>query len=143
MSCHIVISLPGLTRDVAEELARRADLAGAPFTFLQVRRHGFPWRKSEVSLRAEFVDLDSDPSIASESLDFEHGWPHDPDVRAWFGRAMRFLGENAPEGGFAFSAGWTEHWDRETDADLDLDAFLERIASGILRSGERYNVGRS
>ena len=29
MSCTIDIRLPGLTRDVAEDLARRADLAGA------------------------------------------------------------------------------------------------------------------
>ena len=62
MSSTIDIRLPGLTRDVAEDLARRADLAGAPFTFLQVCRRGFLWRKREVAVRAELVDLENDPS---------------------------------------------------------------------------------
>lgn len=142
MSCTIVIGLPGLTRDVAVDLARRADLAGAPFTFLQVWREGFLWRKRRVVVRAELVDLDSDPSIASESLDFQDGWPHDPDVREWLGRAMRFLGENAPGAGFAFHAGWSEHRNPQT-VSLDLAAFLHRIATGALRSSERYDVGRT
>src|SRR4051794_17000979 len=136
MSCTIDIRLPGLTRDAAEDLARRADLAGAPFTFLRVWRRGFLWRKREVAVRAELVDPENDPSIASDSLDFEDGWPHDPDVRVWLGRAMRFLGENAPGGGFAFHAGWTEHENPQT-VSLDLAAFLRRIAGGSLRSSER------
>ena len=142
MSCSIVIDLPGLTRDVAEDLARRADLAGAPFTFQQVWREGVLGRRRRVVVRAELVDLETDPSIASESLDFEDGWPHDPDVREWLGRAMRFLGENAPAAGFAFHAGWTEHQNPQT-VSLDLAAFLHRIATGGLRSSELYDVGRT
>jgi hypothetical protein len=142
MSCDILISLPGLTRAVAEDLARRADLAGAPFAFLQVRRHGFLWRQEEVILSAELTDLASDPSIASESLDFEQGWPQDPDVREWLERAMRFLGEHAPGGGFAFHAGWTELQNPDTVA-IGLDAFLDRIASGGLKSNELCDVGRT
>jgi hypothetical protein len=142
MSCTIVIRLPGLTRAVAEDLARRADLAGAPFAFIRVRRHGFLWRHEDVVLSAGLVDLADDPSIASESLDFEQGWPQDPDVREWLDRAMRFLGEHAPAGAFAFHAGWTEHQNPETVA-IGLDAFLERIASGGLKSNELYDVGRT
>jgi hypothetical protein len=142
MSCTIDIDLPGLTRDVAEDLARRSDLAGAPFTFLRVWREGFLWRRRRVLVRAELVDLESDPSIASESLDFEDGWPQDPDVREWLGRAMRFLGEQAPRDGFVFHAGWTEH-QNPVIVPLDLAAFLDRIAIGALRSSERYDVGHT
>jgi hypothetical protein len=140
MSCSIVISLPGLSEEVASELERRAELAGAPFTFRQSWRAGLLWRRREVRLGAELADLRDDPCIASESLDCEHGWPQDPRVREWFARAMRFLGENAPEGRFVFHAGWNEHDDAAISVDLGLEAFLERIAAGGLRSDETYAV---
>lgn len=72
-------------------------------------------------------------------LDFQHGWPQAPEVRDWLVIAMRFLGDNTPQGRFSFHAGWTEH-SSPAAVELDLEAFLARIAGGGLCSSERYEV---
>jgi hypothetical protein len=139
MSMDIQISLPGLTRELAIELDRRADLEGAAFRFHPSRRSG-TFRKVDLGPAVELEDLRDDPSIGSESLDFAEGWPRDPAVREWLLQAMRFLGENAPEGRFAFQAGWIERVPAEVEVEVTLAAFLERIAAGRLRSRELYDV---
>lgn len=139
MSMEIRIGLPGLTREVAIELARRAELAGAPFEFHPSRRLGIV-RKVEVGPAVEMQDLREDPSIGSESLDFAEGWPQDPTVREWLLQAMRFLAEHAPERRFAFQAGWIEHFPAEAEVEITLAAFLALIAAGRLRSRELYDV---
>jgi hypothetical protein len=139
MSMEIQIRLPGLTPELATELDRRAELAGAPFEFHQSRRFGVV-RKVELGPAVELQDLRDDPSIGSESLDFAEGWPQDPAVREWLLQAMRFLGEHAPERRFAFQAGWIEHFPAEAKVESALAAFLELIAAGRLRSRELYDV---
>jgi hypothetical protein len=85
------------------------------------------------------TDLREEPSIASETLDHPDGWPDDMVVREWLQRAMRFLGENAPERHFTFHAGWPEQ--RATSiAQMDLESFLETIAAGGLQTNQRYEV---
>ena len=85
------------------------------------------------------LDLRDDPSVASEALDHPEGWPQDRDVREWMRRAMTFLGENAPEGRFAFQAGWLDH-QREFQAEVSLETFLDVIATGGLRADQEYRV---
>jgi hypothetical protein len=138
MPCEIVITT-GLSRERAEELDRHARLDDAPFTFVHRRRGGILRLRAQVVVGTELTDRPDDPSLASETLDHEYGWPQDPAVREWFGGAMGFLGENVPEG-FSFNAGWTGHWDPQTIVRLDLDGFLARIAGGELRSDERYDI---
>ena len=138
MSLFIEIELPGLTREVAIDLDRRADLAGAPFSFVTPRAPT-RWRAA----RRAYVgmeDLREDPSIGSETLDHPEGWPKDNHVRAWLEQAIRFLGTNAPEQRFTFHAGWPEHRATSTQT-LDLADFLELIVSGRIRSAQRYDVG--
>jgi hypothetical protein len=55
MSCHIVIAT-GLTKECAYALDRRAQPAGAPFTFLRRRRRGFLRRRHEVVVQTELAD---------------------------------------------------------------------------------------
>jgi hypothetical protein len=52
--------------------------------------------KTSVGPLVELIDLREDPSIGSETLGFQDGWPHDPHVRAWFLGAMRFLARARP-----------------------------------------------
>jgi hypothetical protein len=139
MSMDVRISVPGLSREAAIALDRRADLTGAPIAFHPPRGEGVIL-KTSVGPLVELIDLREDPSIGSETLGFQDGWPHDPHVRAWFAGAMRFLGESAPEGRFAFQAGWSEHFPPERTVELSLAAFLDRIQAGGLRSRERYDV---
>ena len=84
-------------------------------------------------------DLREDPSIASEALDHPEAWPQAGPVQDWLIRAVRFLGEHAPDGRFAFRAGWGDH-KRTGVVELDLDGFLASIAAGMLQADRRYEV---
>ena len=142
MSSSIEVTLPGLTREAAVELDRRADLAGLPLAFVPPRPAG-RFRASRPAL-VELQDLREDPSIASETLDHPEGWPQDDSVREWLERAVRFLGECAPEDRFMFRAGWGDSPPGST-IDTNLTTFLAKISAGELRSDQLYDVriGRS
>jgi hypothetical protein len=136
LSLLIDIEMPGLTRTVAIELDRHADLTSAPFEFWPPRPRR--WRRDRepsVFMR----DLREDLSISSETLDHPEGWPQDVIVRGWLERAMRFLGENAPDSQFTFHAGWPEQEWKST-IDTDLASFLEMVATGRIRTDEQYTV---
>jgi hypothetical protein len=138
MSCLIHISMPGLTCKAARELDRRAHVAGAPFQFKPPRRSGFLRRIDQPGV-VVMKDLSEDPAIGSETLDHSDGWPQDGRVQDWLVRAMRFLGENAPEHRFIFQAGWNEHTPTG-EVELDLEAFVASIRVGRLRVWDRYDV---
>lgn len=138
MSNEIRIEMPGLTEAVAIELGRRADLLGAPFTFVPPRRAGR--LAAERPARVVMVDLREEPDIASETLDHPEGWPQSDEVRQWLERATHFLGDNAPQQRFTFQAGWGDNQRPTTKGEIDLGAFLGLIAAGQLRADERYAV---
>ena len=142
MSCAIVIDVPGLTLDLAEELDRRADLECVPLRFVAESRTGLARMRVARHPLVALQDLREDPSIASDTADSEFAWPISPEVRRWLTDAVRFLGAVAPEGRFSFHAGWTEHWDPSRTLELTCEEFLAMIAAGSLRSDERYHVRR-
>jgi hypothetical protein len=84
-------------------------------------------------------NLREDPSLASETLDHPGGWPQDVATRQWLVRAMRFLGENAPERKFTFHAGWPEQRPTST-TEIELTTFLEIVAAGRMGADELYDV---
>lgn len=138
MSNSIVIEMPGLTRAVAIDFDRRAQLAGAPFAFFPPRPGG--WLAAERPARVVMEDLREDPSIASETLDHPDGWPQSDEVRQWLARAARFLGHGSPEQRFTLQAGWGDNERQAPDSEIELAAFVEMIAAGRLRADEQYAV---
>lgn len=112
-------------------LARAADLAGMPFRFEPARRR----QPGRILL----LDLDQDPSIGSETLDNSAAWPQSEDVQAWLERALRWLGENVPDGAFILHAGWTEHNPVRREQ-LTLDELLDHVRGGLLSTTVEYEV---
>jgi hypothetical protein len=137
MSHETHLHVPGLTPEIAERIAHRADFAGAPIRCEPARDAS---RRHEARTAAiALVELSEDPSLASETIDHEHHWPQDPAVQEWLVRAARFLAEQAPERRFVFFSGWIEHHPTTTVA-MSIDAFVTRIRAGSLRSDESYDV---
>jgi hypothetical protein len=93
VSLTVGIELASLDDAEAARLNRMAELVGLPLRF--VRRAGL--RRREVPPHVALEDLESDPSIASETLDNPAEWPQSHDVRKWLGRMMSFLVEHAPD----------------------------------------------
>ena len=86
--------------------------------------------------------LREDPSLASETLDHPGGWPENGEVCDWLLRAFAFLGEHAPEGRFAFRAGWGDN-SRAGAVGLTLAELLRRVRAAELRADELYEVDAS
>jgi hypothetical protein len=139
MSLTISLRVPGLTEESAHSLSRAATLEGAPFTAVWSRGGHLP-RPRAGRWTIAMHDLDSDPSVASETLDHPDGWPEAPSVRDWLARAFAFLVAQAPESRFSVSAGWGDHGSGERIA-VSAEALLELVNAGRLRADVTYDVG--
>jgi hypothetical protein len=137
MSFSVVIDIPELTEQSALAMGRKANTAGAPFRVV-AQRSGSLFRRRQ-SWAIGFVDLEDDPSVASETLDHPSGWPQDEAVRRWLENAMRFLVTEAPGGRLSFQAGWPEQISSST-AQASADQFVEMTRAGDLQAGVRYVI---
>jgi hypothetical protein len=87
----------------------------------------------------DLVDLDDDPSVASETLDHPAGWPQDEAVRSWLENAVHFLATEVPGGRFSFQAGWPEQL-LSAAVEVSADQLIGMIRRGDLHAGTRYVV---
>lgn len=100
------------------------------------------FKRREREPRLDLDEMDGGPveRLADEALEHEDGWPQDQNLATIFGETMRRIAMHAPSTGFAFQAGWEEHFPPKHELHVSLDELLRLIDHSSLRSDTRYHV---